>query len=162
MNDSSKKLNIGTLLLCLFVPLFVGATSAFLSAEGMSMYELMNMPPLSPPGWVFSVAWTILYICMGLASYFVMEAETDLKCKTFALSLYAAQLFMNFMWSLIFFKFDMYLFAFIWLMIMWVLVIVCTYKFYKICKKTICLMTPYVLWLTFAAYLNFGAYIMNK
>lgn len=152
---------IVTLIFALFIPLCVGGVSAYLTRNGMATYGTMNKPPLSPPAWVFSVAWTILYLMMGLASYYVI-VEENANDKGMAIILYIAQLAMNFMWSIVFFNWGWYLFAFIWLMIMWLIVIVCAIRFYGINRLAGCLLIPYILWLTFAAYLNLGAYIINK
>lgn len=157
-----KRISLGTLMLALFIPLVVGAASAALTARQMAAYGSMSKPPLSPPAWVFSVAWTILYIIMGLASYFVFTSENQDKSRTSALFLYMLQLVMNFMWSIIFFGWTMYMLAFIWLLIMWGIVIICAFCFFSIKKTAGYLMIPYILWLTFAAYLNLGAYLLSR
>lgn len=156
-----KRISIGTLIISLLIPLLVGALSAAISMKAMAAYGTMEKPPLSPPAWVFSVAWTILYLIMGLASYFVFISETDSRDKTLVLTLYAIQLAMNFMWSIIFFNFGLYLLAFGWLIIMWALVIFCACKFFQMDKIAGLLMVPYILWLTFAAYLNMGTYVLQ-
>lgn len=156
-----RKTNIVTLIIAIFIPLVIGGISAALSAKGMVEYGNMNKPPLSPPPWVFSVAWTILYIMMGIASYFIAVTEWDTRGKMTAMIFYAIQLAMNFMWSIVFFNWGMYLVAFIWLMVMWLIVIICAFKFYSISKTAAFLMIPYIIWLTFAAYLNLGSYILN-
>ena len=157
-----KKMNIGIMVLALLVPLIVGGISATLSAQGMLAYGDMNKPPLSPPPWVFSVAWTILYLMMGAASYFVLVSDGGGKHKIMAMVIYGLQLAMNFMWSILFFNYDMYLFAFIWLMVMWCMVIICAFRFFTISKLAAYMLIPYILWLTFAAYLNLGTYLLNK
>lgn len=156
------KVHIGALIIALFIPLAVGGISAALSAEGMAAYGNMNKPPLSPPAWLFPVAWTILYLMMGLASYFIFVSESSFGSKSLPLIAYAVQLAMNFMWSIVFFKWGNYLLAFIWLMIMWGLVIWGAILFSRISRLAACLLIPYILWLTFAAYLNMGAYILNR
>ena len=156
-----KRFSIGSLILALLIPLLVGGISASLSAKGMAMYGNMNKPPLSPPAWVFSVAWTILYIMMGVASYLIVASEVDNRTKAMALIVYGLQLFMNFMWSIVFFNLGAYLFAFVWLIIMWFIVILCIFRFAGINRAAAYMMLPYILWLTFAAYLNFGAYLLN-
>lgn len=156
-----KKSDIGTLVIALILPLLVGGISAFLSMKGMAMYGEMAKPPLSPPPWVFSVAWTILYLLMGLASYLIMGSSKSPGIKTLALSIYGIQLVLNFMWSIIFFRWEEYLAAFIWLVVLWIAVIICAVMFYKINKVAAWLIIPYVLWLTFAGYLNLGAYILS-
>lgn len=157
-----KKISIGTLILALFVPLVVGGISAALSAKGMAIYGSMNKPPLSPPAWVFSVAWTILYLMMGLASYYIIVSEADTYSKAMALIVYGIQLMMNFMWTIMFFNWGAFLVAFIWLIIMWAMVILCAVKFFSINKIATYLFIPYIIWLGFAAYLNMGAYILNR
>lgn len=157
-----RKLRIGTLIIAIMVPLIIGCISAVLSAKGMNIYGNMQKPPLSPPAWAFSVAWSILYVMMGVASYFVIVAGADSRSKSMAILIYAIQLAMNFMWSIIFFNWGLYMFAFIWLMVMWLLVILCTVKFFGLNRTAGWLMIPYVLWLTFAAYLNLGAWYLNK
>lgn len=156
-----KKISILTLLIALFIPLVIGGISAALSSQGMATYGSMCKPPLSPPAWVFSVAWTILYIMMGLASYFIIVSEADNRDKAMALIIYGIQLAMNFMWSIMFFNWGYYLFAFMWLMIMWCIVILCAVRFYSINRVATYLFIPYIMWLTFAAYLNMGAYILS-
>lgn len=156
-----KKIHIGTLIATISLPLLVGISSALLSSKGMLAYKDMNKPPLSPPSWVFSIAWTILYILMGLATYYVVISDKAGYLKATPLRLYAIQLIMNFMWSIVFFNWNMYLFAFIWLIIMWAIVIVCAVQFFFIDKTAAYLLIPYILWLTFAAYLNLGSYILN-
>lgn len=157
-----RKVSIGALIAALIIPLAIGGVSAALSYKGMAAYGSMNKPPLSPPAWVFPVAWTILYLMMGLASYFVFVSESSSRSKGIALTLYVVQLAMNFMWSIVFFNWGYYLFAFVWLIIMWGLVIFCTAQFREISRLAVGLMIPYILWLTFAAYLNLGTYILNK
>lgn len=157
-----RRISIVALIIALFIPLCVGGISAALSSQGMVLYKTMNKPPLSPPGWVFSVAWTILYILMGLASYFIFISDSDSHSKTIALVFYAIQLAMNFMWSLMFFNWKMYLASFAWLMIMWFIILVCAFRFYSISKTATYLFVPYIVWTTFAAYLNLGSYLVNR
>ena len=148
------------LLVALAIPLLVGGLSALLTG-GMDGFKILNKPPLSPPGWLFPVVWTLLYLMMGLASFKVLNADGPEYKKNNALFFYGLQLFFNFFWSIIFFRWEMYLFAFIWLIIMWALIIVTTFKFWKIDKWAGVLLVPYLLWVTFAAYLNLGIYILN-
>lgn len=156
-----KKIRAGTLICALLLPLLTGMVSAWLSSQGMAAYAAMKKPPFSPPAGLFPIAWTILYLMMGLASYQILISETDASRKTAAFLLYILQLAMNFMWSIFFFRWDMYLFAFGWLMAMLVLVVLCTIRFFSIDKLAGYLMIPYILWLSFAAYLNLGAYILD-
>ena len=140
----------------------VGALSGFLSRNGMQLYSTaINKPPLSPPGWLFPVVWSILYVLMGISSYLITESGKPARSKT-ALTVYGVQLFFNFMWSIIFFNFEAYLFAFIWLIALLVLIIVNTYLFYQIDRRAGLLFIPYIIWVTFAGYLNFGIFLLNR
>jgi len=147
------------LIISILIPLAVGGLSALITGGQMSDFMLLNQPPLSPPAWLFPVVWTVLYILMGIASYLVWQAKD--KNTDLALKIYGLQLFFNFFWSYIFFSLENYLFAFIWLLILWVLIIVTTVLFYRISKPAGYLMIPYLLWVTFAAYLNLAIYILN-
>ncbi len=162
MREKMNKINVGALITALLIPLAVGEIAYLLSMKGITAYASMNKPPLAPPAWLFPVAWTILYLMMGLATYFAFTSENNITGKARAIVMYALQLAMNFMWTIIFFNWGYYLFAFIWLIIMWAVVICCALQYWKIERLAGYLMIPYILWLTFAAYLNMGTYILNK
>ena len=102
------------LLVCLAVPLAVGALSALLSGNGMRTFSELNQPPLSPPGWLFPVVWTILYLAMGLASYLVLTSGANAETLRKAIRVYALELAVNFFWSILFFRFFLFLAAFVW------------------------------------------------
>lgn len=146
------------LILCLVLPLAVGGLSAFLTQDSMKMFETIQKPPLSPPGWLFPIVWTILYLFMGIASYLVL---TFSKSNQTALTLYGIQLVFNFIWPLIFFNRQQYLFAFIWLILLWILILATIIQFDLISKPAKYFMLPYLLWVTFAGYLNFAIYLLN-
>lgn len=150
------------LLICVAIPLAVGALSALLSGDGMAEFAVLNKPPLSPPAWLFPVVWTILYVLMGIASYLVLTSGTSTDKITKALTVYGLQLAVNFFWSIIFFRLSMYLFAFFWLLLLWLLIIVTMVRFYRVKELAGDLMIPYLLWVTFAGYLNFGIYLLNR
>lgn len=147
-----------TLIFCIAVPLAVGILSALLTRNGMQTFDLLNKPKLAPPGWLFPVVWTILYILMGIASYPVI---TSRKPNGAALITYGLQLIFNFFWSIIFFNLNLYLFAFIWLVIMWLLIVKTTVLFYQITEPAGYLMIPYIVWVAFAGYLNLSIYLLN-
>lgn len=155
------KTNTKRLIGAIAIPLVVGGISALLTKDNMLMFDVVKQPPLSPPMWLFPVVWTILYVLMGLASYYVLVSRAPLGKKRTALSFYAIQLAFNFVWSLIFFNKGDYLFAFIWLIALWLLVMVTTVMFFDVDRKSGILMIPYILWLSFAAYLNYGVYVRN-
>lgn len=150
-----------TLIISIAIPLAVGALSAFLSGGGMRVFATLNQPPLSPPGWLFPVVWTILYILMGIASYLIYESNAPDAAVTKALSLYGYQLMVNFLWPIFFFDFGWYLFSFFWLILLWLLILECIRQFRKISKTAAWLMVPYLIWVTFAGYLNLGIALLN-
>ena len=149
------RVNWKKLLLFIAIPLAVGGLSALLSG-GMDINYIQ--PPLSPPGWVFAVVWPILYGLMGWASYLVAEAPGE---KKKALWLYAAQLFVNFLWSIVFFRFDSVVGALLLLVLLWVLVLLTIRAFGDVSERASDLLIPYILWLSFALYLNLGIFILN-
>ena len=154
------KINWKKLLLCLAIPLAVGGLGALLSG-GMSDYGTMAKPPLSPPGWVFPVVWSILYLLMGYASYRILESGATEEAIKKALTLYGLQLLANFVWPLLFFGGGWFLLSFFWLIVLWVLIYLTIRAFSKVDETAGNLLMPYILWVTFAAYLNFGIYILN-
>ena len=147
-----------SLLVALGVPLAVGGLAALLSG-GMRDYGVMAKPPLSPPGWVFPVVWSALYLLMGFASWLVWRSDAPEKKR--ALSLYAAQLIANFIWPLLFFGGEWYLAALLWLVLLWVLILLTIRAFSVISERAGDLLIPYILWVSFAAYLNLGIYLLN-
>lgn len=152
------KIQWKNLITCLAIPLAVGSLASLLTQHSMETFESLNKPALAPPGWLFPVVWTILYILMGIASYLVL---TSGKPYDTALTVYGIQLAFNFFWSIIFFNLELYLFAFIWLVLLWLLILKTTILFYQISKPAGYLMLPYLLWVTFAGYLNLSIYLLN-
>lgn len=146
------------LIICLVIPLAVGSLSAFLTRNSMETFGSINKPILAPPAWLFPVVWTILYILMGIASYLVLTSGKENRT---ALIVYSIQLVFNFLWSIIFFNLGLYLFAFIWLVLLWLLILETAVLFYQISKPAGYLMLPYLLWVTFAGYLNYFIYLLN-
>lgn len=155
------KINTKLLTICIALPLFVGVLAALLTRESMMLFEAVKKSPLSPPGWLFPVAWTILYTLMGIATYLMLTAEAEKQEKSRALSVYIYQLTVNFLWPTFFFNFQWYLFSFLWLLLLWGLVLITLLRYYNISKPAGCLLLPYLLWLTFAAYLNLGIWLLN-
>ena len=146
---------------CVAIPLILGGISALAVKGGMEEYAMLEQPPLSPPGWLFPVAWSLLYVLMGAASYIVLCSGAPLYERRSALKLYAVQLVVNVLWPPIFFGLGLYLAALAWLVLLWVLVLVTALRFRRISRAAFCLMVPYLAWLTFAAYLNFGVWLLN-
>ena len=149
------------LLIALAIPLAVGALSALVTGGMGESYREFLQPPLSPPGWVFPVVWTALYLLMGYASYRVYTSSADETQRKKALTLYFAQLALNFLWSPIFFGLGWYLVALFVLVALWVLIYLTMRQFSAIDELAGDLLLPYILWVTFAAYLNLGVYFLN-
>ena len=150
-----------TLICSLALPLVVGSLAAFVTSDAMQTFGNLNQPPLSPPGWLFPVVWTILYLLMGLAFYMVTVSDVEDEQFNDAKKVYYGQLAVNFLWSLIFFNLEQYFFAFIWLLVLWVLIFITMIRFYRIRPLAGYLLVPYLLWVTFAGYLNIGVFLLN-
>ena len=148
------------LLICLLLPLAGGGISAFFSKSG-DVYPTLRQPPLSPPGWVFPVVWSLLFFLMGLASYLIYTARDDRSQINRALVVYGVQLFIALIWPIPFFRMQLFLFSFLLLLVLWVLIIVTFVLFRRISRTAGNLLLPYLLWVTFAGYLNFGIYLLN-
>ena len=161
--DNVKKTGIcfPKLIISILIPLLIGGFSAFLTADDMKAYDVMQKPFLAPPWWLFPIVWTILYIMMGIASYLISASEADEAKKKKAMVLYTIQLAMNFFWATLFFTYTRYLLAFIWLLAMWVILIICTIRFFIINRTAGIMMCVLTLWTTFAAYLNLASYIID-
>ena len=150
-------------VISVLIALLVGGLSALLTSGSMDIYGTVNTPPLSPPAIVFPIVWTILFTLMGISSaiVYVKGREEDIDISG-ALGVYLLQLAVNFFWSIIFFNMRAFLFAFIWIILLWILIIVMIKRFYEISPLAAYLQIPYLLWVTFAAYLNLAIYILNR
>lgn len=142
--------------------LAIGGLSALLTKDNMNIYDKINTPSFAPPAIVFPIAWGILYVLMGIGAACVyLKGREDGVYTLPALGLYFAQLAVNFFWSIIFFNLQNFLFSFLWLLLLLVLVCAMTIKFYGICKIGALIQIPYILWLIFAAVLNYAIFIIN-
>ena len=146
----------------LVITLGVGAVSAIFNNNSMDNYKNYNRPILSPPGSLFPIVWSILFVLMAISAYIIYTSDTTKKEKAEALFLYFLQLVINFFWTIIFFTFDQVLLGFLWIILLWLVVIFMMIAFFKIKPIAAYLQIPYILWLSFAAYLNLGIYVLNK
>ncbi len=156
------KKSVKTYLISIAATLAVGGLSALLTQNSMETFKNLNKPPLSPPGFLFPIVWGILYTLMGISLSRVLLSPASSDVKKNSLQLYIWQLVFNFFWSIIFFNFEAYLFSFIWLIVLLALIIAMTLSFYKADKIAAYLQIPYILWVSFAAYLNLGIYFLNR
>lgn len=157
------KINWKALLLNLFIPVvLIGGGTALLTMDSMEVYKNLRLPPIAPPGWLFPVVWTILFLLMGIAAYLVtVNPEADHKTRVRALSVYGAQLLLNVTWSLTFFNCQKYTLA-LWILIALLLLIFITaVLFYKINGAAGWLLLPYFMWVCFAGHLNYFISLYN-
>lgn len=150
------------LILCIAIPLVIGGVAGSISKDSMNTFATLNKPPLSPPGWLFPVAWTILYTLMGIASYLVLTSGAAQKDIAKALKRYGLQLLFNFFWTILFFNLGWYWISFIWLVVLWFLILSTAVAFYRISKPAAYLLIPYLAWVAFAGYLNLGIAILER
>ena len=156
------KNNKRLLFICIAIPVIVGIVSALLTRNSMELFQSIDKPPLALPGWLFPVVWTILYILMGISSYLILESGESQEEIRKALTIYGYQLVVNFLWPTFFFNFGWYFFSFLWLVLLWVLVLIMILRFKNISKLAAYMNIPYLVWLTFAGYLNLGIWILNR
>lgn len=155
-----KKINWSKLITIVLITEFVGLVASLLSGKIKNVYLSINKPALAPPSWVFGIVWSVLYLIIGVAAYIVYESEKTEQRKK-AIWLYWLQLFVNFVWPIVFFRFLMFRVALLVIVILDILVVITTREFYKINKVAGKLMIPYLLWLMFASYLNLGIALLN-
>ena len=159
MKDFFKKIDWKYLIKIIVITILIGSLFGIFIITNKDTYMILDKPINVPPV-LFGIVWTILYILMGI-SYYIVSKSNDTKNKN-ALVIYWIQLVVNSLWTLIFFGLNTYLFAFIWLVLLIILVVVMIFKFYNKNKKSAYIQIPYLIWLLFAAYLNYGIYYLNK
>ena len=142
----------------ILIPVIVGGVVGLLISQFMD-YEMLKKPPFAPPGFIFPIVWTILYILMGV-SYGILK--TNNKVDNEINLIYYLQLGVNALWSIFFFIFKWRLFSFLWIILLAILVFIMIIKFYNKNKVAGLLQIPYLLWVLFASYLNLGFYILNR
>jgi tryptophan-rich sensory protein len=139
-----------------FLPGFLGVIVTPMETGGNAWYNTLQHSVLTPAGWVFSVAWSVLYFLIGLALYFIMQTHVGNGgyTKTMAYWLFAVNLVLNTLWSFVFFGAQMPSFALLVLVALIIVVILMAREFYRINRVSFWLILPYILWLFFALYLN--------
>lgn len=140
----------------------VGGISGWLTEENTKIYnKTIKKPSLSPPSIVFPIVWGILFALMGIGAAKVYQAPAS-DARSRSLLLFFVQLAFNFCWSIIFFNFQNFGLAFVWLLALWGLILWMILSFHKVDKSAAWLQIPYLFWVTFAAYLNFGVWMLNR
>jgi len=155
-----KKIDWIQLLTIILISELVGVLGSLLSGNQGVIYTSFVKPPLSPPGWLFGVIWPVLYLLMSIAAYIIYQTPQILERKE-ATTFYWIQLFVNFLWPIVFFRFEWYWIAVGVIILLDILVSITTLRFYKINKAAGYLMIPYLLWILFATYLNIGIAVLN-
>lgn len=153
------KIDWKKLIIITVITFIVGTFFSFFTMNSMDTFKDLSKP-INVPGVLFPIVWSILYLLMSISCYLIVQSND--KDKKEGIILYAIQLVINSLWTLIFFGFGAYLLSFIWIIILLIVVIIMLAKFYNINKIAMYINIPYVLWLLFAAYLNLGIYLLNK
>lgn len=154
-----KRINIKKLLADIIITFIIGNIFSVFATGSMKKFVNLKKPILSPPGIIFPIVWSILFILMGISLY-IIKNSNDLD-KNKAVFVYFTQLIINALWTLFFFILDFKLFSFIWIILLILLVIYMLILFRSIDKKAFYLNIPYLLWLIFASYLNLSIYLLN-
>lgn len=139
----------------------VGVLAGILTMGGMEAYNALVKPALTPPDIVFPIVWSILYALMGISAARIWLTPPS-HARTRSLRLFTVQLIVNFFWSILFFNLQAFGFAFIWLILLWVLILLMILSYREIDKTAALLQIPYLLWVTFAGYLNFMVWMLNR
>ena len=155
------KNKLKTYLISIGIALGVGGLSALLTMNNMDLYSEINSPPLAPPAWLFPVAWTVLYVLMGVSCALILLTPAPSAKRERAVAVYAASLVFNFGWSIIFFNLRAFLVAFAWLLILWALILATILVYRPIDKTAAYLQIPYLIWVAFAGYLNLMIFLLN-
>ncbi len=150
------------LVLSILIPLITGSLAGFFTSTGVKgWYAVANKPSFNPPNWIFAPVWTALYILMGIALFLIWRSAAEKSIKQTALLLFAIQLLLNFFWSLIFFSLRQTGWAFLEIIAMWIAILLTMIWFNKISATATWLMVPYILWVSFAAVLNYSIWKLN-
>ncbi len=153
---------IGLVIISQLTGIFSGMISSSVSSSSFkTTYSDINQPSFSPPSWVFGPVWTILYTLMGISAYLVYKKGIENPDVKSALVFFSIQLFLNFLWSIIFFGLSNLLLALIEIIILWGFIMAMIISFKKVSKTAAYMQIPYILWVTFAAILNFTIWILN-
>ena len=151
------KINWKKLIIITIITFLIGSLFSLFTMNNMEVFKELDKP-INVPGIVFPIIWSILYLLMSISYYLICEKENNDK----AVRMYWIQLIINSLWTLIFFGFKTYLFAFIWLLILLASIIIMLVEFYRVDKRAAYLNMPYLLWVIFAGYLNLGIYLLNR
>ncbi|MFC1660693.1 TspO/MBR family protein [Gemmatimonadota bacterium] len=155
--------NLARLVIAVTIPLAVGGLSGFATARGVQdWYPTLIKPPFNPPAWVFGPVWTLLYLMMGIAAFLVWQKGWDSGVVRAALALFAIQLILNGLWSVLFFGIRSPGMAFVDILLLWASIGATLVLFWRVTPVAGMLLLPYEAWVTFAAVLNGSIWMLNK
>lgn len=156
-----KRSDITKFIISILIPLALGAIAGRFTAQAVpEWFASLNRPSFSPPNWLFGPVWTVLYILLGI-SLFLIWKQIPSKERNKALWVFSIQMFLNFIWSFVFFYFNQIGLALIVIICLWFSIVLMLIRFYKIKPLAAYLNIPYLLWVTFASILNAGYYTLN-
>ncbi len=150
------------LVIAILISLMAGVIGSFFTFDSIEdWYQFLDKPVLNPPNWIFGPVWVLLYILMGIALYLVWRKDFSKKEVKIAIGLFSIQLVLNAFWSIIFFGLQNPFLAFLEIIVLWILILLTTNKFYLISKSAGYLLIPYIIWVSFAVYLNVSIWLLN-
>jgi len=152
---------ITKLVASILIPLVIGFLGSFFTSSSVNnWYATINKPTFNPPNWIFGPVWTVLFFLIGISFYLVWKKGFG-KNKIKIIGIYALQLLLNFIWSLLFFGLQSPALALIEIIILWFVILANIIIFYKSTKIAGYILIPYLLWVSFATVLNFAIFILN-
>ena len=155
--------DIWKLVVSIVACLAAGAIGSIFTRSAISTwYATLEKPPFSPPNWLFAPVWTLLYILMGIAAFLVWRKGLGNRRVRSALIVFLIQLILYTLWSVVFFGLESPLFGLVIISVLWVVILVTVIQFYKISRAASVLLWPYLLWVTFAAVLNYSIWLLNR
>lgn len=163
MKGHAQKINWTKLVIAVLICEVTGFVSGWLSNSGRDpWFDTIRKPEWNPPGWIFGPVWTTLYLLMGIALYIIWNSNAPKTQKQNALWLFAIQLFLNFWWSMIFFRFHLLGWALVEIIMLWISILLTILAFSKISKTAAWLLVPYIAWVSFATLLTYTIWSLNN
>lgn len=148
-------------ILIIAIPLIVGGISGFLIRNNVYIYDVLIKPPFALPNFLFGIVWGVLYLTMGIGLYLFVKSAANKDTIADGVTLFAFQLLLNFFWPIVFFNLEIFFTAFLLLVALFIFVAITVSTFYNVRKSSGIILIPYLLFLVYAGYLNFGVWYLN-
>jgi len=162
LNSLMKSENVIKLIFSISICQFAGVVGSIFTSPSIPVwYATLQKPYFSPPNWIFAPVWILLFTLMGISLYLILKENLNDRTVKIGIAIFSFQLILNISWSFLFFTFQNILYALFEIIILWFAILLTIYQFWKINKKSSYLLIPYLLWVTFAAILNFTIWILN-